>query len=130
MSDVAAALHAHLAGFAGLSAMIGTRIYPVQLPATPVLPALTYQRIDTLPVQHRSRQQAAFSRPRFQIDGWAATYKGATVLREQIKAAMGTFVRGSNPRVDAALLRDDRDILEASPGRWRCSLDYHIWSEE
>lgn len=130
MSDVAAALHSHLTTYSGLAALVSTRVYPVQLPDTPTLPAVTYQRIDTLSVQHRSSQRARFSRPRFQIDGWATSYKIAAAVREQIKAAMGEFRRSSDPRVDTALLKDDRDIRESSPGRWRCSMDYYIWSED
>jgi len=130
MSDVATVLHAHLAGHSGLNALIGSRVYPVQLPGTAVLPAITYQRIDTMPVQHRSSQRANYGRPRFQIDGWATTYGGASVLRKQIREAMGDFTREDEPRIDVALLKDDRDIVESSPGRWRCSLDYHIWSED
>lgn len=130
MSDVAAVLHAHLAGYPGLNALIGTRVYPVQLPNTAVMPAVTYQRIDTMPMQHRSSRRANYGRPRFQIDGWATSYSGAVTLRAQIREAMGDFIKDADPRIDVALLKDDRDIVESSPGRWRCSLDYHIWSED
>jgi hypothetical protein len=34
---------------AGLSAIIGTRFYPIQFPQNPTLPAAVYQRISTVP---------------------------------------------------------------------------------
>lgn len=130
MSDVSQALHSHLVSYAELNALIGTRVYPVQLPETVTLPAVTYQRIDTLSVQHRSRRRSTYGRPRFQIDGWAASYKSAMAVRQQIRNAMGEFTSPGDPRIDVAMQKDDRDIFESSPGRWRCSLDYQIWNEE
>lgn len=113
-----------------LSPLVGGRVYPLQLPSTPTLPSITYQRIDTAPMLHRGNPNPDFGRPRFQLDGWASTFGNAVTLRGQIRGQMATFSQTDEPRVDVALLKDDRDIFESTPGRWRCSLDYHIWAEE
>lgn len=130
MSDVALALHNQLATYPALAELISGRVYPVQLPLSPTLPATTYQRISNATIKHRGNRRPTYGRPRFQIDGWASTYKDAQALRAVIMDAMGDFSRASNPRVDVALHQDDRDIIEAVPGRWRTSLDYFIFATE
>lgn len=122
--SIEARLYAALTGHAGLSALVGTRVYPIQLPQVPTLPAVTYLRISTVPVQHRQNQTPTYSQARFQLDGWAAGFDAMIALRKQIRLAMGTFGSTSSPTV--ALLVGDRDILEAEPERWRCVLDYRI----
>lgn len=130
MSDITQALHAHLSTHGSLAPLVATRVYPAQLPGAPTLPAVTYQRISNVALTHRSSRRPTYSRPRFQIDGWAATYGGAQQLRSAIMDAMADFTQASDPRVDVALHQDGRDILEPSPGRWRASLDYFVWAEE
>ncbi len=126
--SIETALQAHLITHPGLSALVGTRVYPTQLPGNVTLPAVTYQRISTTPTQHRSH--AEHGRIRLQIDGWATTYGGTVALREQIRDAMATFTRPANPRVDVALLQDDRDLREPDSERWRVSMDYFLFSTE
>lgn len=127
---IEAALFGHLSTEAGLAALVGTRVYPVQLPQGATLPAVTYQRISTQVVQHRGSVAPSFSRPRFQLNCWASSYDGTVALRAAVRAAMGTLAQASSPRIDVALLADDRDVVEATPGRWVASLDYFVWHKE
>jgi hypothetical protein len=127
---IEAQLYAHLSTWPGLAAIIDDRVYPLQLPQGVEMPALTYMRVSTVAVQHRSSQAATFSRARFQLDGWALDFDTNVALRRQIRLAMGAFVVLIAPRVDVALLAGDRDTLEAEPDRWRCTLDYMISHEE
>lgn len=115
--SIESALYSHLA------TNTSVKVYPAQLPQQATLPAITYTRISTVPVQHRGSAKPTFSRPRFQIDCWADSYTGASNLRVTVRTAMGAF---SN----VSLLQDDRDIVEAAVGRWRASLDYFIWHQE
>lgn len=130
------ALRAQLVGFPGLAALVGNRAYPLTLTENATLPAVTYQRIDTPPVQHRGRagqgpaSGSKTRRPRFQIDGWATTNEQRIALRQQIQAAMIGWSRPSAPRVDGTLLKDDRDLREPNNGRLRASMDFELWSEE
>jgi len=129
MSDIAQALHRHLPTHAALTS-IGSRCYPLQLPQTATLPAVTYQRVSAEPIKHRGSCKASFNRPRFQLDGWADSYGDAEALRAALKDAMADLAQQSSPRIDVALLQDERDIYEAEPDRWRCSLDFFIWHTE
>lgn len=127
---IEAALFGHLTTEAGLAGLVGSRVYPVQLVQGATLPAVTYQRISTRPVTHRGSTAPTFSRPRFQFDCWAGSYDEALALRGALRAAMGTLAQAGPPRIDVALMQDDRDGIEATPGRWLASLDYFIWHEE
>lgn len=122
------ALRAHLIAHPGLSALVGSRVYPVQVPQNVTLPAITYQRISTVPTQHRN--QPVHGRVRMQLDGWTTSYGSAVELRIQMRAAMETFQRDSAPRVDAALLQDDRDLREPDSDRWRVSMDYFLFGTQ
>lgn len=128
--SIEARLYAHLTSVAGLAGLVGDRIYPVQLPQDTTLPAVTYLRVSTAPVQHRDNATPTYSRARFQLDGWADSFDGNVALRRQLRLALGTFQQDTAPRVDVTLLAGDRDTLEAEPGRWRCTLDYMISHEE
>jgi len=124
------ALQAHLVADVGLTTLIGTRCHSLQLPQRSPLPAITYQRISTLPLHHRSSMVANFGRTRFQFDVWSATYLQALTVRAALYEAMGTLPQASNPRIDVALLQDARDAFEAEPERWRAIVDYYIWHTE
>lgn len=128
--SIEARLYAALTGHAGLAALIGARVYPVQLPQTPTLPSVTYLRVSTAPIQHRDNPTPTYSQARFQIDGWTAGFDAMIALRRQVRFAMGAFQLASTPRVDVALLAGDRDLLDAEPDRWRCTMDYMIYFQE
>lgn len=129
--SIEARLRTQLTTYAGLSALISTRVYAVQLPQASTMPAVTYLRVSTAPLLAHDASTPAYTTARFQLDGWATTFDGMVALRKQIRAAMGTWrVTTAGSRVDVALLAGDRDILEAEPDRWRCTLDYMISFEE
>ena len=127
---IEAQLYMHLSTYPGLAALIDDRVYPLQLPQGVPLPAVTYMRVSTAPVQHRDNPAPTYSRDRFQLDGWAMDFDANLALRKQIRAAMGDFAQATFPRVDVALLAGDRDTLEAEPQRYRCTLDYMISHQE
>lgn len=123
-------LYTQLTTFPGLAALIGDRVYPQQLPQGVQLDAITYTNISLAPVQDRDSRAATYSRDRYQIDGWSASFDGAVALRRQIVLAMGAWRVTSAPRVDVALLAGGRGDLEAEAGRYRVTLDYMISHEE
>ena len=110
---------------AALAALVGNRIHPVQLPQNATLPAITYTRISRKPTQHRSNPRATHNRQRVQFDIWAGSYDSTEQVRAALFDAMAQ-IQGGNPRIDVALVQDDRDAFESDPGRWRGIVDYMI----
>jgi hypothetical protein len=130
MAEIGEVIYSKLTGYAGLAALVGTRVYPIQLPQRPTLPAVTYQRISTLPIHTRDNAHASLERPRFQFDCWGSSYAGARAVAQEMRNALATFPQASNPRVDVALMQNEIDDYEPDIGRWRVILDAFIWHEE
>lgn len=73
-----------LTGYAGVSALVSTRVYPLQLPQRPTYEAISYQRISNGP----QNGSTAIRESRWQISAWAETYSEAHALAVQVKLAM------------------------------------------
>lgn len=82
-----AVIAARLTGYSGVSALVGTRIYPLELPQKPTYPAIRYQRISNTDTNGNT----ALRETRWQIDCWGQTYAAATALAAQVKAAFEGF---------------------------------------
>lgn len=94
--SVEESLYSRATTHAGLSALIGTRFYPVRLLEDATLPAMRYQLISTPPADYRDHD-APQDRYlyRIQLDGLAATADAAISLREQIVAAFDGWSSGT-----------------------------------
>jgi hypothetical protein len=74
-----------------VSALVGTRIYPIQLPPGRTLPAITYTRVSTVR-GHCLGGPSGRLRPRIQIDCWADTYSGARTLADKVRLCLDGFL--------------------------------------
>lgn len=105
----AEALYARATAHAGLTALIGTRVYPGTLPQSTALPAVAYSRIS------RSRESVMgvdtdLARARYQLTAFARTPLAAKNVIEQIRACFQRW-RGTAAAVvvDDVFISDDRD---------------------
>ena len=93
-------LYASLAAYAGLTALVGTRIYPVRAPQDVTLPYVVLHRISGVREQTITRSvgstsvrvQASCFSDRYTTDG--SNY-GADEVRAQVRAAFLAYVTGS-----------------------------------
>jgi hypothetical protein len=122
------ALRGQLIAYAPLAALVGDRVYQMQLTETATLPAVSFFRISTVPLSHRNISH--FGRVRVQVDGWAESAAEIGTLRHHLKSALVGWQQGADPRVDGTLLQDDRTIIEPQLGRWRASIDFTFFAEE
>lgn len=137
MAHLEVALFSRLSTFAGLTALVGTRVYPAPLPQSAVLPAVTFRKIDG-PRVSAMGSDTGLTHPRYQIDCFAETTTGKTALlgaldlAAQVRAALQRF-RGTVAGVviQDCFIADERDIerdpLTAVRGR---SLDLIVWAVE
>ena len=127
------ALVAYLTGYAGLSALIGTRLYPLRLPENPTYGAVTYHRISGPRVQSHSGP-SGLAYPRFQFDCYATSYLGAKNVATQVRIALdgfkGTMGGTSGVAVSSALSQNDRDFYDPATRTWRVSTDFIIGHAE
>ena len=130
MAELEQALQTRLTGFSGLSALVGTRIYPLILPQPPTLPAVTYQRISA------SRWSSipgddGVAEPRMQVDAWALTYGAAKLAAAQVRLALERWSDdASSPVVLDVFLETDQDIYEPDTDIYRVSADYRVVHRE
>lgn len=133
-------LRSFLISDATITGLVSERIYPLTLPQSPVLPALTYSWISAtrIPVMDAPIGMAS---PRIQIDCWAATYLVAVELFEAVRQRLdgfkGTLTVGGT-LVHGAFLDSERDFYESAAdagtgsgsGIYRRSGDYMAHYEE
>lgn len=80
-------LFTRLSTFAGLTALVGPRIYPVIMPQGTTKPAVVYQRISSTR-DSCMVDDAGIVRARFQVTVWAISHASAIAVKEQIRLAL------------------------------------------
>jgi hypothetical protein len=126
-------LVSYLQGYAGLTALISTRMYLARIPETATLPCLTYQRISTpRELAHdTSGASGSLAHPRFQFDAWASTFSAAKAITEQVRAALnGKTGSTGGVTIRAALVADERMDYDPESNLYRSQSDFIIWHEE
>ncbi len=116
---------------AGMTAVVGSRVYPLLLPENPTYPAVRYQQLGG------ARESAMGSdvglvEARVQIDSYAETYAGARVAAEAVRAAMQR-VRGTVASVViSAVFLDEGplDLYEEAVRKYRVQQDFIVWHRE
>jgi len=84
------ALYTYLSTYAGLSAIIGTRIYPDTLPQNVAYPAATYQYVDDDEIDTFEQPNTLIS-PTYQFDSYAKTRAVADSIADQLRLAFKNY---------------------------------------
>jgi hypothetical protein len=112
-------IYSDLSGFAGLSALISTRIYPLRMPQGGTFPAVVYTRVSGSRINNLDGEN--IQNPRFQVDCWAESYSAAKAVAAQVESA---FAAASFTSVLIA----DRDDRDDTTEIYRVSMDFSVWS--
>jgi hypothetical protein len=84
------ALYNYLSTYAGLTALIGTRIYPVLEPQNVKYPALVFQQISG-PRVHAMGDDPGITYPRYQFTAWAEKHTEAVAVAKQVRLAFENY---------------------------------------
>jgi hypothetical protein len=87
---VGKAMYARLAAVAGVSNLVGTRIYALRLPQNVTYPAIRYQQISAVRESAMGADTGDVT-ARMQVDSFAATYAGAQALAKQVRLALARW---------------------------------------
>lgn len=109
--DWQGAFQARLAGAAGVSTLVGTRIYWVERPQATALPAITLQTITEERAQHFGGFQS-LQMARVQLDVWGSTYAAVRAVTEAAIAAVVPEQSGNGVWFDRAMIDDIFDSSE------------------
>lgn len=118
-------LYSRLTGFAGLSALVGSRVYPTKLKQDSDLPALVYWRVT-------AERPAAMARDsgivfaRFQVGSFAKRFDDANDVRAQVRAALKRWSDPGPPEVLDVFLQSEVDLFEDDTKTHHLADDYRI----
>lgn len=127
------AIYEALTENAGVTALVGTRVYPVIAPQAATLPLIVYTLISGQ--QEESHSGASgLARPRYQFDCYAETITAAFALGEAVRLAIhgfaGTLGGAGGVTCGGILFAGKRVLYEPETKIHRVSIDYFIWHEE
>ena len=129
---IEAALYSYLSTYAGLTELIGLRIYPVDITQDAEMPAVAYQLVDDLPV-HSGGADLIVHAARFQFSCWGTTYLNACAVAVQIKAALqdysGTMGGSGGVKIQRSFLEMTTDLFDEEMRRCGRACDFVLWHE-
>lgn len=145
MESLEQILHDALLAQSGLTALIGQRLYLVQLPQDVLTfsnwPAVVYQRVSTVPLYTHSfdtGQQASVGWARFQITSWSrgpSSGNESDQIARAIHAALQTFNAWADPICPSVVISAPNYLLnrrmhvepQTDPPLFKQILDVKIW---
>ena len=123
---IESALYTYITSDATVTGLIGTRLYPLDLPQEPTAPAATYLRVSTNPL-YTHDGDAALDEVRIQIDSFDTTVLGAKTLagaiRDRISGHNGDM-EGTD--VQSVFMDTEQDFGDPTTDLYRVSQDYLI----
>lgn len=113
-------VRAVLVANAGVAALVVARIYPLLMPQGVILPAISYQRVATAPLDDLEGTQN-HEWVRVQIDCWDNDYAGVKALAAAVRTALQiTPVYGQ--------LLTELDDYDNEEKLFRVIQDFNIWN--
>ena len=121
---------AFLEADAALAALVGTRLYPVRLPQSPGLPAMTFAVVSGFR-WHAFTGPLGLVRQRVQWDIFASTYNETVAIADVFRLRLDGYSGPANGgEIQAAFFRTERDLFEESVELYRRSIDYDLFLPE
>lgn len=106
---------------AGLSVLVGSKVFALVIPQGTKLPCITFQRIGGMPANTLSGH-SGLEEIDLQIDVWARDYDEAKAIAKAVRAAMSP----SGPQFCAHLI-EDQDLYEDGTNYFRVSMEFKVW---
>lgn len=108
--SIDSAIYTRLSGFAGLAALVSTRIYPAPIPQSPTYPLVTYMQVSGVRGYVYGNQDG-FVQGRWQVDSWSTTSTGARALAEQVRLALSNY-KGTSDSVVIDLITIENELKD------------------
>lgn len=118
-------LFTRLSTFAGLTALVGARIYPLIIPEGQGKkgPCVTYQRISTEPRESCMVADDGYARARIQVTAWGDTYTAVKAVAEQVRQALQ---RWSATGVLDTFLLAENDLYDEEALKFGAAIDAQV----
>lgn len=123
-------LYSRLSGYAGLTALVSTRVYPNVAPQNVTVPFVTYRRVSSVRDSGFGADTGTVT-DRFQFDAYATTYSGVRDIVEQLRAALQRWTTAGPPVVEGVFLETTLETFEAEPALLHHAItDFRIHYQE
>ena len=110
-----------------ITTLAGTRIRAGVLAQGDAVPAISFFRVSTTPVQNLNNLQSNLERSRYQFNIWAKSPKAARELAVKVRARLdGLNTTLSGMRIFGIMLVNELDFYEDETGLFRVAQDYFI----
>lgn len=111
-----------------VAALIGMRMYPLQIPSDGVLPAMAYQQISEPGIYTHDRGDIGLAVTRVQLTVQATDYAGGRAVLNAVRAVL-TGYRGTvgSTQFQAIFIKNMRDEWATTFERATARMDVNIW---
>jgi len=126
--NLKAGLFSLLSGFSGITALAGTRFYPITVPENPTLPAIRYLYVGGS--SDPTFETSGLQKLRIQFDCLGATADDADALRTALIQALngyrGALSDGTYLQL-ADLLGPGTDFFDNDARQYRCIVEFYLY---
>ncbi|MBE9509124.1 MAG: DUF3168 domain-containing protein [Chloroflexi bacterium] len=130
MLQLEAALETTLAAHGGLSALVGSRIYPLQAPMGSTLPCVVYQRIAADRV-HAMAADSGLASASFLVNSYSESYAEAKDVAAQVKDCLQDFsATVANYTIQRSMLVSEHENYHGITKTHQISMIFDIWHLE
>src|SRR5262245_32166531 len=113
-----------------ISAIVSSRVYPLEPPQAPTFPLLTYFVVDSVRVREITLGPAGKVRRRVQVDSFAETHSGAWALAEAVREALDGYRGGMGATEITSVDMENEFLLSENEagtvGVYRVTQDFII----
>lgn len=117
-------VYTQLSNHAGLTALVGVKIYPLIAPQGAQAPFVVYQKVSRIPAYSHSGY-STYQKVRLQISCFAETYLEAKNIAAQVVDAMETWP-DANAKVMSVFLDDETDIYDERTMLYHVPVDFIV----
>ena len=110
-----------LTSSSAVTAICGTRIYPLLLPTEPTLPAIDYKFVGG--ANQPTMDTTGVQRYRVEINCWGATYAQAVTLRHAVIKALSGY-QSDNTSIQFLM---PQDIFEPDLLQYRAVAEFYVY---
>lgn len=120
------ALYSHMTNQAGITALVGARIYPILMAQTAILPAIVYTRISTVR-EYSLSGFTGMTTARIQIDIMAQYASTAKTIADSVRFSLDGFVGLMGDVRIAQIMTDDEQAFYDNQTEYkRIMLDFLV----
>ena len=135
--SIATAMFSHLSSQAGITALVGTRVYATVPPSDPTYPFITFQVFSDAP-EHHMGGAVGLTIVKMQIDAWAFLVQEQQDISEAIRNALDGFrgLMGTELLDVRHCFLESRNTFQEPDKQGknlpvhRASVDFSIWHVE